>query len=271
MTKQFITSQLSIIDYEINDIQEQLKSLPKGKLSFYQSGKYIRWVHIINNQKVPIPKKERDFAHQILLQEYLSNKLSDLYFERSQLQECLRLLASQQSFECSFWKKKHINTFWNSDTSRSSNFNINESSMSLTSEQSISAWNDFPYIKNNNHPEQLIYPSISGNKLRSKSEVIIDQTMYFNKIDYRYECRICLDGIDLYPDFIALSSTNQLIIWEHLGMMDEPNYVNNAIHKINLYIRNGYIPGINLILTSETNQIPLNPLLVNDLVQRFLL
>ena len=41
-------------------------------------------------------------------------------------------------------------------------------------------------------------------------------------------------------------------------MMDDPDYVHKALNKINTYIRNGYIPGKNLLLTYESRAIPLN-------------
>lgn len=272
MTKQIITNQLAYIDTEIANISKLIKTLPQGKLSFYQYGKYIRWVQIYNNKKITISKKKREFAHKLLYQEYLSSKLSDLYFEKSQLKTCLETIASYNSNEITFWNKKLINTFLNPSTFLHKYINTELSEYSSAFSQFDDSWNNLPYIKNTQYPEQLLYPSISGNKLRSKSEVIIDQALYFNKVDYRYECQLCLEGINVYPDFMAISlSSKQLIIWEHLGMMDEPHYINCAINKIKLYIRNGYVPGINLILTSETNLTPLNPLLVNDLIKHFLL
>jgi hypothetical protein len=63
----------------------------------------------------------------------------------------------------------------------------------------------------------------------------------------------------VYPDFTLLKvCTREEIYWEHLGMMDDPNYVHKALNKINTYIRNGYIPGKNLLLTFESKAIPLN-------------
>ena len=41
-------------------------------------------------------------------------------------------------------------------------------------------------------------------------------------------------------------------------MMDNPEYSKNAIQKIEMYIKNGYIPGKNLILTFETSKKSLN-------------
>lgn len=60
----------------------------------------------------------------------------------------------------------------------------------------------------------------------------------------------------------AVAETRRNIIkemyWEHLGMMDDSNYVENALQKIALYEQNGIFPGKNLILTYETGKNPIN-------------
>ena len=229
-------------------------------------------MHINDNTKTIVPKKNKNHAYNILLQEYLRAKLNDLLIEKDYILACVSKLEAAPKSIDDFWKKKYLSTFFQESSYSISTLSNYPHSKSSSSPDDEALWNNLPYIFNTQYPEQLIYPSISGNKLRSKSEVIIDQTLFFNKIDYRYECQLILNDVILYPDFIALSkSTKQFIIWEHLGLMDDPHYVNNALSKLKLYITNGYIPGINLIITSETNQTPLNPLLVNDYVHRFLM
>ena len=46
------------------------------------------------------------------------------------------------------------------------------------------------------------------------------------------------------------------IIYEHFGLMDDENYVNKAISKIQLYASAGYILGDNLFITMETSVNP---------------
>jgi hypothetical protein len=57
--------------------------------------------------------------------------------------------------------------------------------------------------------------------------------------------------------------------WEHLGMMDDPVYVENALQKIALYEQNGIFPGEDLILTYETEQTILNTSKIEELVKRY--
>ena len=59
------------------------------------------------------------------------------------------------------------------------------------------------------------------------------------------------------------------ILWEHLGLMDIPEYAEKAIRKITAYEVNGYFPGENLILTMETRGQPLDVRLVNKLIRKY--
>ena len=99
-----------------------------------------------------------------------------------------------------------------------------------------------------------------GERVRSKSEKIIADKLAEMGIPYRYEAPLFLGTMGIvYPDFTLLKvCTREEIYWEHLGMMDDPDYVHKALNKINTYIRNGYIPGKNLLLTYESRAIPLN-------------
>lgn len=63
---------------------------------------------------------------------------------------------------------------------------------------------------------------------------------------------------EFHPDFLCLNlRTRKEIIWEHFGMMDNSEYLENAIQKIQIYESNGYLSGENFIATFETSQQPL--------------
>ena len=59
------------------------------------------------------------------------------------------------------------------------------------------------------------------------------------------------------------------IYWEHFGMMDDPNYVENAMQKLMLYQQNGIFPGEQLIITFETRKNPLNQKQILNLVEHY--
>ncbi len=99
-----------------------------------------------------------------------------------------------------------------------------------------------------------------GERVRSKSEKIIADKLYALGIPYRYEYPLTLDGnIRMYPDFTILKMPEREEVYlEHFGMMDDINYVDIAMQKLNTYGRNGIYVGVNLFMTYETSKNPLN-------------
>ncbi len=58
--------------------------------------------------------------------------------------------------------------------------------------------------------------------------------------------------------------TCKIIYYEHFGMMDSHNYKQTCSQKLNRYISNDIIPDINLITTYETENHPLNFLVIEE-------
>ena len=109
-------------------------------------------------------------------------------------------------------------------------------------------------------------------QVRSKSEVIIADTLKRMNIPYRYEYPLELkDGRTIYPDFLCLNvRTRQEFYWEHFGMMDDPEYLERTIQKLKLYSENKILPGKNLIITMESQSSPINVRQIETLIKEFL-
>ncbi len=120
-----------------------------------------------------------------------------------------------------------------------------------------------------NSPEFL---TANGEKVRSKSEVIIADTLSRLKISYKYEMPLELkNGKTIYPDFCCLNlRTRQEVFWEHFGIMDDPDYISKAISKIQSIQESGYNLGENFIFTMEKPELPLNPKFVQTMVEKYL-
>ena len=97
----------------------------------------------------------------------------------------------------------------------------------------------------------------AGRIVRSKSEAFIGSTLEAVPLIYRYEQKLVLFGEVFYPDFIILlPNCRKVIIWEHFGMMDNPQYAAKALHKIEIYSKAGWILGENFFFTFETGDMP---------------
>lgn len=116
------------------------------------------------------------------------------------------------------------------------------------------------------------YYTAKGERVRSKSEVIIADALNREDVPYRYEYPQYLSGMGtVYPDFTVLNVKNRKeLYWEHLGMMDDPVYAEKAIQKIGCYQQDEIFPGENLILTYEAQKYPLNQRVVQQMIERYL-
>ena len=107
-------------------------------------------------------------------------------------------------------------------------------------------------------------------RVRSKSEKIIADMLYHKNIPYKYECPVNLKGLGtIYPDFTCLRLTDRkTILWEHLGMMTDPIYCQKAMKKIDIYSKNGFIQGRDIIYTFESEKYSLNTMSVENLINQ---
>jgi hypothetical protein len=137
----------------------------------------------------------------------------------------------------------------------------------------ISEWQNKPYEGLPFSPEDTSeFYTAKGERVRSKSEVMIADTLYRHGIPYKYECPITLkDRRTKYPDFTVLNvRTRNEYIWEHLGMMTDPVYVDSNLKKLKDYERNGIIQGDKLILTMESHGYPLSTKSIEKIIETFL-
>lgn len=129
-----------------------------------------------------------------------------------------------------------------------------------TDEQYIKKWEEIEYFGKEIDDTVPLLLTERGERVRSKSEMIIADILSREGIPYRYECPLLLKDFGrVYPDFTTLNiKKRKEIYWEHLGMMDEPAYVEAALCKLEAYKKNGIVLGGNLIVTWETKKYPIN-------------
>ena len=101
------------------------------------------------------------------------------------------------------------------------------------------------------YSDSLIYRTSSGLMVRSKSERTIADCLDEYGIIYKYEAPVILGSGVFYPDFTILKRSHQKILWEHFGLMDNSDYFQKTMHKIEMYRREGFVQHTNLICTYE--------------------
>ena len=142
----------------------------------------------------------------------------------------------------------------------------------LTDEQYAKAWQEEKFVGKKIEAGTVGFETQRGEIVRSKSEVIIADALYFAKIPYHYEKPIKIGKRIIYPDFTVLNvKTRKEYYWEHLGMLDDEEYLNKSLLKLELYEQNNIREGENLILSRETRFHPLNTSSVKDKIKYYLL
>lgn len=111
-----------------------------------------------------------------------------------------------------------------------------------------------------------------GERVRSKSEVIIADTLTRLNVPYRYEFPVALKNVIVHPDFYCLNvRTREEFLWEHFGMMSDVEYSKAAVEKLMLYQSCGIFPGANLLISTETQTKPLSTKQIEQIVKKFLI
>ena len=256
MNKEKLEQILIFTNDKIAKIEEQLQNFPSGNIQCFNNGKYTKWFHVDNGSRNYIPKNDINLARTLSYKQYLLSSLQDLYVDQKALMTSLKCYKNYESKENKFLENENYRNLLKHFKS--------------TSIDDLEAWTREEYPRNTYNPSGLKYQSITGNVLRSKSEMIIDQLLFINGIPYRYECELKLGDSLIYPDFtIRHPKTGEYIYWEHFGMMDSFAYSQKAFTKLQNYCANGYIPSINLITTFETSECPIDAVKVENIISQY--
>lgn len=246
------------ISKEIKNLRAQIKKLPPGHIISSRVENRYKWYQSDGHNKKYIPKNNIEIAEKLALKKYLSCKLENLKNEEN------AILAYISQHNCQ--KNKDPDELLKED----SRYYQLLSSYFKPKSKELEEWSKAPYDRSDYKKENLKHKSKTGKKLRSKSEVLIDEMLFEHKIPNRYECALELDGHIIYPDFtIRHPKTGEVYYWEHCGMMDDVNYVRRFSSKLEIYTLNGIIPSVNLIITYETKDFPLDYEIVEKLIEYY--
>ena len=114
------------------------------------------------------------------------------------------------------------------------------------------------------------YYSAKGLRVRSKSEALIADMYDSLGIPMKYEFPLELwNGRIVYTDFRLLNvAERKVFIHEHLGMADDPDYMRQAVRRLRDLQLSGFTLGVNLIITVETKDTPLDVRMVREQVRQ---
>lgn len=116
--------------------------------------------------------------------------------------------------------------------------------------------------------QHCIHETLCGIMVRSKSEVIIANTLTGYGIPFLYEAPLELAGGKLYyPDFTILLPMGEKKFWEHFGILNDPAYCDRAAKKLYTYQMNGILIGRDLIISQDDNRGSCNSAWIDEIVR----
>ena len=240
-------------------LEARLSVLPEGELHIYPAGNSTKWICAHQGRQIYLPKSKRPLAEALALKKYYSLLLLETKEELS----LLNSIASRSGALSASDLLSESSPYYELLQSHFSKDKL---------PVSVQKWCEATYETNHLHPENLIHTTLAGHKVRSKSEVIIANLLYTNRIPYRYEAALTLNELTVYPDFTILHpATQQLFYWEHFGMMDKSTYCDAACNKLKSYCYNGIFPSMQLITTYETGKTPIRSEQVQQIITQYFL
>lgn len=259
------------LEADLSAIEQQLQHSPDGCLMCHKNGNSFKYYQRIPNKKDPahpviryLNRQEDALKVSLAHKSILQSRKADIRNELNAVNSYLRIHKAPETQE--FLRIRQSPGLQRMLSSDKYSFPY------ATLSEELTDWErqDFPTLQD--HSENKIFQTEKGEKVRSKSEMLIAHLLYSNNIPYRYECQLKLNFMEYYPDFtIRHPETGELVIWEHFGLMDDPAYVRAAGRKIKDYIEAGFIPGKNLIMTFESEKYPFDFQKIQDIIrERFL-
>lgn len=263
-----LNKKLYMMEKECGEISNQLKTMPKGLLTCTRNGPYIKWF-FVNDDRDPssrmyLSKSKRKVAQKIAMKTYLSCRKQ--YLEKQII--CLKEYIEKNEQNVPLYVERETLGRAFSDLLENEPLKMDHRSNSLSPE--LEQWRDIPFQSAPPNPERRVIRSVRGIMVRSKAEDMIAHELDVNGIPFHYEETMMVDGHVMHPDFTILNPMSRsLMIWEHFGMMNRPSYAEAAVAKIARYHTAGYVPGVNLIITMESQTCTLSMSMISAVIQMY--
>lgn len=242
--------------------QNAVGDAPKGSLRIIKNRRTFQYYHRTSEKDVSgkyIPRKDVEKAILLAQKDYDA--------------KLLKALTEQQKAIENFLKN------YDPDAAALVFDNLTEARKQLvkpiflTDEEFVKQWQNETYAKLGFGKDEPEYYTARGERVRSKSEILIADALYRHNIPYRCEFPVSSHGIVFAaPDFNCLNvRLRKEYYWEHLGMMGNEDYANRNVKKIEKYTLADDFDETGLILTMETDKNPLNTKVIEEMIKRYLL
>lgn len=255
-----VQKRIDELQLAIDFLQKQIDRAPEGSLYGSRSHSSWQWQRLLGNVRMYLPSDKNKLIKALAQKKYNTLVLKELVKQRDVLDKLVKSYVPQNG------EKTYA--------SMPAEWRREIEPLTLPDSEFVEAWRNLRY--RGKHVENPDFLTANGERVRSKSEIIIADALSSFGVPYHYEFPHELNDvkssrrIKVYSDFTCLNvRTRKEFVWEHFGMMDDAEYLRNAIEKIEMYACTGFYPGENLIITMESRDKPLNSQMVNRLIEKY--
>ena len=254
-----MSSRYDLINKMIGKLEDKICSLPEGKLKVKRNGNCTYYylvgedLHetLLNNNNL---KLAEDLAQKNYLEKVVKESKQELAVLKRALNQYPEAVAEDVYHQLSDERKKLVKPIVPTD------------------EQFIQRWQNKPFTHKKISDDVPMYLTMKGERVRSKSEVIISDRLNINGIPYKYECPLTFkrngELITIHPDFTILRVSDRKTLYlEHNGRMDDPGYADDMVNRVNDYSYAGIVQGDNLFMTFETSETPLDISVLDKMIK----
>lgn len=136
-----------------------------------------------------------------------------------------------------------------------------------TDEQFVTDWQNKPYTPKPFKKGTPYFETLKGERVRSKSEVIIADRLYTSGIPYKYECPLLVGQDVFYPDFTILRVSDRKILYlEHNGKVGDQEYGDDMVDRLNKYSLAGIMQNDKLYFTFESANRPFDVRVLDKMI-----
>ncbi len=100
--------------------------------------------------------------------------------------------------------------------------------------------------------EGKIHKTLTGEFVRSKTELVIYNLLVTKQVPFKYEEPINGgEDSNVVPDFYFKTHGGEVIVWEHYGYLSQPSYFEKYEKKQKWYLSHNFVRGVNYFATFD--------------------
>lgn len=232
-----------LLERTLESLEKQEKAFPEGSINVRPRKYGYSYILHADNRFRYLGKKDAELIKTYIQKDYC------------------KLTIKAAKTEAGILKKSIIsypkNTMENVYDSLPESRKKHATPLHISNNEYAQSWLAAPFERKPFSKDAPGFYTIKGERVRSKSEVIIADRLYAKGIPYKYECPVLIGNEIIHPDFTILRlSDRQVLYHEHCGMMSRQEYADDVINRINQFAHDGIFLGDRLFMTMESSDHP---------------